>query len=1133
MALPHVYPDFQPAPLTVAANSQSGPGLMTIEISASATVMRLVQLGAGATDPHVVFKADTGDEVEVSPNGFPFAIFNLPGGLGGGGTEVLDVEMTLDDPVHKVYKLALFFQAAASFSIRIKNPDLAASHDYTWVVAVDDPTSQQPWIDVEPGLVIDITKPTTLIWDVLINGSEGESVQIMNKGTGPFTVSSVTPALPMAFALGPLPSLPLNPGDSQPLTVTFTGPPTPPGPDGFTTANPATVNITPADPNPGTSVGHNQQLLVSARTQALEVVLLLDDSGSMTWEPASGNTAIDVAHSRWGELLDAVNNNFLYLLAHFGNKGGNFGIAKFPEDNPLNPTTFDVVPMTAIPDKPGMGSAITKVANVTPFFGGTPMGDGIDHVFSAATSYFATDALSVAANRRWLLMMTDGAQNAGTHQPTEYILPPGGTAVAPNDLFTQNIEMFAIGYGVNGASNVNPALLTSLAGGSYNLGQTRFPDQNGLTATQIAGAFRDALKAGLTQSFSPGDPPAVFHAGQGEVRHFAQITKHDDKAAFVLAWNTPDAQRMRLELITPTCDVITPESAAKGVFKDVFFVGGDRSQMYLIDPGFIRNTDNPAQPRYGTWTLRVLSPELSDSKAGVENYDYDIIVESDLRMDLKLDRPIYYAGDPIQLTARLTAAGRPIQGASVTLSTTAPQQSEANWLAGLNVPAEFLKQAGEKVKGDTTPLLVKAVGAQLTGMSFFGGTNQTNSIMTDPGNVGNYQAAVTDTSTPENRIFYVTATGVTDDGSSFRREGKIVTNVLVRPDPNFTYLDVQFGERGTAQVVVIPRDSFGNVLLVDPGTYPRFGLTVQNGSFVGSLNSNLNGSYNQTVKFDPGATPVISVIFDGKPIQQQTLPPVANLKWVDKVVAFVPGAEAAKGANQHANPADVLGNLLTKPAGTFVSLGGHGSITVRVDGQMVIAQGDDDITVFVQPDNDLRAYLVEVLPAEDDAIWVTLGTAPGTPSSFSLSKAGLSSASAIRITDKSGRTRDSAFKPLATPGVSIRAVGVKSVGEGGGGNGGDGDICIRIRALNPQGQPLGGTVDIEFQPQEGSETTKIRGVDASKDIDVKGLARFPQVNVYEVTVTPTDVFKPTSQFLTIPASGFNTVVFVINKGKKG
>jgi hypothetical protein len=92
-------------------------------------------------------------------------------------------------------------------------------------------------------------------------------------------------------------------------------------------------------------------------------------------------------------------------------------------------------------------------------------------------------------------------------------------------------------------------------------------------------------------------------------------------------------------------------------------------------------------------------------------------------------------------------------------------------------------------------------------------------------------------------------------------------------------------------------------------------------------------------------------------------------------------------------------------------------------------------------------------------------------------------------------------------------------------------ICIRIRVLNPLRQPLGGTVNIEFQPQDGGEIVQVKAVDASKDIDVLGLQRYPQVQLYEVTVTPTDVFKPRSQFLKIPPSGFDTVEFVIDKSK--
>jgi hypothetical protein len=94
------------------------------------------------------------------------------------------------------------------------------------------------------------------------------------------------------------------------------------------------------------------------------------------------------------------------------------------------------------------------------------------------------------------------------------------------------------------------------------------------------------------------------------------------------------------------------------------------------------------------------------------------------------------------------------------------------------------------------------------------------------------------------------------------------------------------------------------------------------------------------------------------------------------------------------------------------------------------------------------------------------------------------------------------------------------------------DICIRITVQNPKGQPLGGTVDLEFQPHDSGETVNVKGQDASKEIDVSGLQRTP-IGLYQLTVTPTDVFKPVSQFVTIPASGSVAVTVVIDKGTAG
>ena len=90
------------------------------------------------------------------------------------------------------------------------------------------------------------------------------------------------------------------------------------------------------------------------------------------------------------------------------------------------------------------------------------------------------------------------------------------------------------------------------------------------------------------------------------------------------------------------------------------------------------------------------------------------------------------------------------------------------------------------------------------------------------------------------------------------------------------------------------------------------------------------------------------------------------------------------------------------------------------------------------------------------------------------------------------------------------------------------EICIRLRILKPQRQPLGGRVDLEFKRLDTGQTMAVKGADASKDIDVSGLQRSPQ-GLYQITVTPTDVFKPVSQVVNIPASGYATLEMVIDK----
>jgi hypothetical protein len=1024
----HVYPDPQDAALTVAPGATTFAAISqftgaSVPAGAYNKMMFIrVAMFGGATAPTLLIKAGTGTAVPITA--LTTAVYR-----GANPTDYVgDVQLVTAGEVTDVFQIRMGFDQDTSetWQLGIVNND-AVNRDFTWAVADSIADTAQPWI---------LVTPATLPYASLVNETINQSVQVSNKGTGTLNITSVNPALPAGFTMGtPLP-LAVAPGQTQSLVFTFTAPATPPA--GGVTTGTVDLVATPVDSTAGTSAGHNQQIALTATTQQLEVVLLLDDSGSMSWDALANPLPAGASNSRWGELVSAA-NQFLDLLAHFGQNRGQYGIARFPAGDPQNPSTFDIVPMTAIPDVAGMATAETKIAAIAPL-NGTPMGDGLNRVLAPATSYFGPNTF----NRRWLILMSDGAYNAGTHNPLEFIAPPVGTAPVGTSLFERNIELFAVAYGIDGHSDVNHVLMKQLAAGSLAGGQDRNVDQEGTTASTLAVALRDALKSGLTAAVSPLDPSAEFVIGPGQALHDVVLTRFDTTAAFVLSWNTPNRNRLRLELITPLCEVITPENAGQGKFSGVTFRSTDRSQMYLIEPGFLEPphpgptaaSDSGSRTRHGTWTFLITSPSdiiLTAAPASggdvkrvdVEPYVYDVMVDSTLRLQLSHDHPSYFAGDPITVSARLSGDGRPITGASVSLSTTLPAQSVANFLAALNIPADALARAQQQLAGkDATPILVKQLAARLAGFVFDIGQRTVTIPMTDLDGTGVYRATIADTSVPEHYIFYVTATGVTDDGVAFRREGKLETFVLVHPDPIRTVLDIHQLQPGLADVTIIPRDKFGNVLLIDPATPGGFGL-VAKGATLGALTSNLDGTYSISVTFDPRTTPAIGLQFGGNLLLEPTpIPVIGDLKYVDRVVTFEPGQ--IKDANRHADPSAALGTVVNKPADRFVSLGAGGRLTVAVTDRVIKAGGD--ITVFVAPDVDLRSYRVEAHSRAHET-WVLLGTSIGVTQSFSLRKARLMSTEAIRITDTSGRVRDANFKPLPTPGVSVRGVGARTVGE--------------------------------------------------------------------------------------------------------
>src|ERR1039457_6407551 len=181
---PHVYPDAVNAPplsldslvtsspesieqLTSTVGSINGDNFMYIRLAMSDPIGAL---SSARPMPDVILQAGAG------PASTPLTFRSLA--IFDGPTYVADGSILQDPTYINVWVISLDFNPATfglhTWTITIKNND-GVARDFTWVVSGTEANTAQPWIDVEPAPpVIDPMRPTTLVWDVLINGSKGE-----------------------------------------------------------------------------------------------------------------------------------------------------------------------------------------------------------------------------------------------------------------------------------------------------------------------------------------------------------------------------------------------------------------------------------------------------------------------------------------------------------------------------------------------------------------------------------------------------------------------------------------------------------------------------------------------------------------------------------------------------------------------------------------------------------------------------------------------------------------------------------------------------------------------------------------------------------------------------------------------
>jgi hypothetical protein len=1043
-------PSNSTSPLYLNGNGDESP-LIPFDVLSSNTFYIRVAMSdptypsTSGTDPSIYLLTDGGGEVELSTSST--SLYYGSGSLSG--TKVADVSMESED--HDLFLVEIIMDQVIpdTLYIKIYNNDSQPRY-FIWVVADNLLETEQPWIHVSPELNFDtgiLTGQT--IYDTLI---------IANRGTGPLTINESLGAIQVPDPDNPNGS-PIDsnyeitslPGEIQAnsygdLGICFNAPASP--------SESTTIYIigsldSEAVSDPTTL--HNNQVELHAICGKLELMFLLDTSGSMAWTPTGSSPPPNPEESRWGRLKSAADDS-LILLGEYGNGVGRFAISMFPDitqpDYPTNPappiSAEDFYPPSDITFA-NIDAARNSLDDHTPadHKGATPMGKGIEYVVVGTNgiSHFEGSPESVLYNQRLLVLMSDGAHNSGPPVPSDfYRTSEGGTecvgegtaAEEDQSLLEKGIRVVTVAYGQEPGLDVIHETLETLACKSKSGGEDLIanvePDPDDIDP--LAKTMWGAIITGLNLEVA-SDPTGLLTADTPEVRAPIQITPYDSKVSLLVNWNAFDENRVDVQLLTPTCDFITPETAQND--PDITYHSHPRGKLFTIGSKYFRNVSNPKEPRYGAWKLIISGNDLEEGES--EPYQYGVIMESRLKLKLSLNKTHYYAGDPIELTATITLDGKPLRGAAASLHLTTPVQSAINWLAKTKVTtAEYAKSAALLKDADITPLGIKSHAIHLKGLAFDNLRNSSTIPMLDEHNQGHYNATIRTTSVTGIYKLRVRVIGQTSNDEIYQREIQRDVRVGARPDPDYTLIDAVYtrvveDERifYRVDVRVWPRDSFGNMVLVDPEFSPAVQLSAKEGEPSGPLVGNLDGSYSRTFRSAADAKMTFDLHVNGKSIiENRRSLSVAHLHYADQILAFEPGPADNEQINEHRNLEDALGDVTTKQEGQFVNLGIFGSLALGVRDQAILAGSGEDVIVFVKSDDELHPYQVEALPVYSKDQWIELGRSQGVTSAFSLGKAGLKSVKAIRINDRSSRGNSESD---IGNGVRLLGLGFEKVGS--------------------------------------------------------------------------------------------------------
>ncbi|MBU1420641.1 MAG: hypothetical protein KKD01_00470 [Proteobacteria bacterium] len=485
--------------------------------------------------------------------------------------------------------------------------------------------------------------------------------------------------------------------------------------------------------------------------------LLFDTSGSMSWSH-EGVSGVPVAEQRLSLAKEAV-YPFMELLNDHANSRVNFGISVFPPhpwDYAVGCNGQVITPMT-LADDTTTTTAVTATIPGLVAAGNTPLLAGLN----SALGTFSTET------PRTLVLLSDGYHNcpviSGPFDPTVDTLL--------SNLNAASTRVYTIGFGR--PTDIDHPLLARLAtdsgGEFYDVTTPAFDPATWSPATDLQATYKAILVDALGLE-TAADPMGLLEAGKS-VSHEVKINEHDRRVSVFLSWQTPQENRLALRVKTSDGLPIPLTTATPGVI----FHQGKTHTTVTLHHEFLQNAGKVGPT---PWLLEIDAGPLDQGER--EYYQYSVIVDSGLAMDVTLDKEKYWVGDTIVLQARLTADRQPITGlANVRVQVSAPEDGFGNWFALNKVSTEELEKIPSEREGEILSQMqrkaiylsdVRKIGApgRLTAyeIQLYDDGTHGDALAGD----GAYTNAIAQTGKEGTYAFHVRAEGPTSGGNGFDRD---------------------------------------------------------------------------------------------------------------------------------------------------------------------------------------------------------------------------------------------------------------------------------------------------------------------------------------------------------------------------